>query len=144
MDLSFLIPSKVRREVLRFFIENPQTEMGVREIARQLGLSPQVTHRELVNLENWGFLFSSKRGNSRAFRVNQSFPLCPALKQIFEMEKNDRAQSYETNQVQDLEKMIARVSKAPVPSSLKLKMGKSKRTKPRAWTENKILLSIEP
>ncbi len=50
MDLSFLIPSKVRREVLRFFVENPSVEMGVREIARELKFSPQITHRELVNL----------------------------------------------------------------------------------------------
>ena len=139
MDLSFLIPSKVRREVLRFFAENPSVEMGVREIARELKLSPQVTHRELVNLENWGFLFSSKKGNTRAFRVNERFQLYPALRQIYERDQADKNKSYEIDQVQDLDKMIAKVSKISVPNSLLRKMGTSKRLKPRAWAEGKIL-----
>lgn len=140
MDLSFLIPSKVRREVLCFFVENPAVEMGVREIARELKFSPQVTHRELVNLENWGILFSSKRGNTRAFRVNEKFQLYPIIAELFKLYKAAQSKSYEIDQVQDLDKMVMLVSKKPVPVSLIKKMKKSKRTKPRSWTENKILL----
>ncbi len=139
MDLSFLIPSKVRREVLRFFSENPSVEMGVRELARELKLSPQVTHRELINMENWGFLFSSKRGNSRAFRVNQKFQLYPVIQQLYQLCKLEKSRSYEVNQVQDLEKMIAKVSKISVPNSLMKSLAKSKRMKPRSWNEEKIL-----
>ncbi len=139
MDLSFLIPSKVRRELLRFFVENPSVEMGVREIARELKLSPQVTHRELVNLENWGFLFSSKRGNSRAFRVNQRFPFYPIIQQLYKICKVDQSRSYEVDQVQDLEKMITKISKISIPNSLMKSLGKYKRVKPRSWNEEKIL-----
>ena len=139
MDLSFLIPSKVRREVLRFFVENPSAEMGVREIARELKFSPQVTHRELVNLENWGVLFSSKRGNSRAFRVNEKFPLYPIIQQLYEICKADQNRFYEVDQVQDLEKMIAKISKISVPNSLMKSLAKSRRVKPRSWNEEKIL-----
>jgi len=139
MDLSFLIPSKVRREVLRFFVENSSVEMGVREIARELKFSPQITHRELVNLENWGFLFSSKRGNTRAFRVNQRFPFYPIIQRLYEICKADQNQSYEVDQVQDLEKMIAKISKISVPNSLMKSLAKSRRIKPRSWNEEKIL-----
>lgn len=139
MDLSFLIPSKVRREVLRFFVENPSVEMGVRELARELKFSPQVTHRELVNLENWGFLFSSKRGNARAFRVNERFPLYSVIQKLYEVYKNDQSKSYEIHQVQDLDRMVTKVAKIPVPTSLMKSLGKSKRVKPRSWTEQKIL-----
>lgn len=139
MDLSFLIPSKVRRQLLQFFVENPSIEMGGREIAREVNLSPQITHRELVNLENWGFLFSSKKGNSRAFRVNQKFPLYPIIQQLYELCKAEQNRSYEVNQVQDLEKMLAKISKISVPNSLMKSLAKSKRMKPRSWNEEKIL-----
>ena len=58
MDLSFLIPSKTRRTVLAYFVANPKATGGVRELAREMGIAPQLAYRELVNLEGWGFLFS--------------------------------------------------------------------------------------
>ncbi|MBL7684951.1 MAG: hypothetical protein JNK65_02820 [Deltaproteobacteria bacterium] len=54
--------------MLQYYVENPEAQVGIRELARELQASPQVAYRELINLENWGFLFSSKRGSQRAFR----------------------------------------------------------------------------
>lgn len=138
MDLSFLIPSKVRREVLRFFSENPSVEMGVRELARELKLSPQVTHRELINMENWGFLFSSKRGNSRAFRVNQKFPLYPMIKELYKAYKTEQERTYEVANVMDWNVMKKEYAKIKVPQKL-IPGLQSMRVKPRAYMENKMM-----
>jgi len=138
MDLSFLIPSKVRREVLRFFVENPSAEMGVRELARELKLSPQVTHRELVNLENWGFLFSSKRGNSRAFRVNEKFALYGSIQSLYRAYQAEQNRQYEVLNVLNWDEMQKEYAQIPVPQKLLAGL-QAKRTKPRAYMENKIM-----
>ena len=138
MDLSFLIPSKVRREVLRFFVDNPNVEMGVRELGRELKLSPQVTHRELVNLENWGFLFSSKRGNSRAFRVNQSFPLYPPIQKLYSAYKKEKERTYEVANVMNWSEMKKEYAKIKIPQKLIVGL-QSIRSKPRAYGEGKMM-----
>ena len=61
MDLSFLIPSKVRRKVLAYFVDNPDAQVGIRELARGLKVSPQQAFRELCNLESSGFFFFLKQ-----------------------------------------------------------------------------------
>lgn len=138
MDLSFLIPSKVRRQLLQFFVENPSIEMGGREIAREVNLSPQITHRELVNLENWGFLFSSKKGNSRAFRVNQKFPLYPIIQQLYKTYKAEQERTYEVVNVLNWNDMKKEYSKIKIPKQLIAGL-QAKRTKPRAFMESKIM-----
>ncbi len=140
MDLSFLIPSKTRRIVLDYFVRNPEVQVGVRELAREVGLSPQLIHRELTNLESWGFLFSSKAGMLRAFRRNKRFVLSGIVDQIFEKNEEIRARKAEVIKVYDWKKLQKEYRKIPIP--LEWISGlQSKRKRPRSYDEEKSLRS---
>lgn len=138
MDLSFLIPSKVRRVVLDYFVKYPEAQVGIRELARELKLSPQVTYRELVNLEGWGFLFSSKRGNQRAFRLNRKFPIYSPIRDLFLRDKEERERNYEIVKTYNAAEMFKRLRRIPVPAEL-IPGLTAKRTKPRSFVEEKML-----
>lgn len=138
MDLSFLIPSKVRRSVLAYFVEQPDAQPGIRELARELKISPQMVYRELVNLEGWGFLFSSKQGNRRAFRLNRKFILYPPITELFKLYKEENARTYTVNKIFDLKDAVKKFSKIPVPDSYIPDLV-AKRSRPRAWDEEKLL-----
>lgn len=136
MDLSFLIPSRIRRRVLEFFVDEPDAQISIRELARQLKESPQQVYRELLNMENLGFLFSSKQGNQRVFRLNKRFFLLPAIQSLFERYKAEQNRTYEIDRVYNLDERIQELKKIPVPQELTLQ---TKRKKPRAYGEEKIL-----
>lgn len=138
MDLSFLIPSKVRRQVLDYFVQNQDAQVGIRELARELKISPQQTFRELCNLESWGMLFSSRRGTERAFRLNQRFPLYPPVKDIFLKWKETNDDRPKVDRVLDWKKLSSQYSKIPVPPEL-IPGLTAKRTKPRAYAEEKMM-----
>lgn len=138
MDLSFLIPSKVRRSVLEYYVRNPEVQVYVRELARDLALSPQLVYRELINMENWGFLFSSKRGNQRVFRLNKKFPFYPAIRDLINIYETEQNRTYKIKNVYKLNDVVKRLSKIPVPTEL-IPGLLSKDTKPRAFDEQKIL-----
>jgi len=138
MDLSFLIPSRVRRKVLQYWVENPESQMGVRELARALGMSPQQTFRELTNLESLGILFSSRRGNQRAYRLNARFPLYPPIRDLFLRYKEEQNRVYEIDKVYEMNDFVKKVRSIPVPPEL-IPGLTSKRKKPRSYDEEKIL-----
>lgn len=138
MDLSFLIPSKVRRAVLQYFVENPEARVYVRELARVLKRSPQVVYRELLNLEGWGFLFSSAQANQRVFRLNPRFPLYPPVSDLYRRLKEENARRSEVIEVLDWEKLRKKYGKIPIPPDL-IKGLTAKRVRPRAWAEEKAL-----
>ena len=141
MDLSFLIPSKVRRSVLAYFVEKPEAKVYVRELARELRLSPQTVHRELVNLEGWGLLFSSSQGNQRVFRVNQKFPFYPPIRDLWLRFKGENERELTVNKTYSLKTMQSRLRKIPVPQELIAGLT-TPRKKPRAWAEEKILKKL--
>jgi hypothetical protein len=141
MDLSFLIPSKIRRRVLEFWVENPEAQVGIRELSRDMKLSPQQVYRELLNLENWGFLFSSRRGTQRAFRLNKKFPFYPAVSELFRRLKEENSRELKIVKTYNLKEMVRRYRKIPVPPEL-IPGLTAKRTKPRAWDEEKILTRL--
>lgn len=138
MDLSFLIPSKIRRQILDYFIRDPDAQVYIRELARELATSPQLTYRELLNLEGWGFLFSSKRGNQRVFRLNKKFPLYPPVRDLFDRFLREQNRKYEVDQVLDWKKMSARYKKIPIPDKL-IRGLQKKRKKPRSYPEEKSM-----
>lgn len=142
MDLSFLIPSKVRRQALAYFVENPNAKVYVRELARELRLSPQTVHRELVNLENGGFLFSSAQGNQRVFRVNQKFPLYLPIRDLWLRFKNENGRKLTIDKIYSLKTMQNKLRKIPVPNELITGLT-APRKKPRAWAEEKILKKLQ-
>lgn len=138
MDLSFLIPSKIRRLVLAYFVENPKAQVGVRELARELSASPQQTYRELVNLEGWGFLFSSRRGNQRAFRVNERFVLYPPLASLFEQFRQSSNLVPTISKVLDWKRLSKGYRKINIPQQI-LDGLQAKRVQPRSFTEENML-----
>ena len=138
MDLSFLIPSAARRTILQYWMENPDTQMGVRELARALKLSPQQTFRELTNLESFGIVFSSRRGNQRAYRINARFCLYPPIRDLFMRYKEEQNRKYTVDRVYDMEKYVKTIRKIPVPPDL-IPGLTSPRKKPRSYDEEKTL-----
>lgn len=141
MDLSFLIPSKIRRQVLAYFAENPEAQVYIRELARELKNSPQVIYRELLNLEGWGFLFSSKRGNQRVFRLNKKFIFYPPIRDFFQAWEREKNQKFEIVETYDLNEMRRKLKKIPVPPEL-IPGLTAKRNKPRAYAEEKSLQKL--
>ena len=138
MDLSFLIPSKVRRAVLAYFVDNPEAKICIRELARELKLPPQQVYRELLNLEGWGLLFSSKQANQRVFRLNGKFPLYPSVCELFRQYRIEHNRTYKIHKVYNLDDIAGRYENIPVPAEL-IPGLTAKRKKPRAFAEEKIL-----
>jgi hypothetical protein len=142
MDLSFLIPSAVRRAVLQYWVENPDAQMGIRELARALNLSPQQTFRELINLESWGMLFSSSRGNQRAVRLNPKFRLFPPIRDLFERYQEEQSRKYEVHETYKMEDLVREIGGTPIPAEMLPRL-MERRKKPRSYEEEKILKRID-
>jgi DNA-binding transcriptional ArsR family regulator len=138
MDLSFLIPSKVRRLVIAYYVDYPDTVAGVRELAREIKVSPQLAYRELTNLESLGLLLSSRRGNQRAYRLNKRFPLYSPLQDLFTKWKEANEDRPTVNRTLSWETLSSQYQKIAVPPELVPGLT-SKRTKPRAYLEEKIM-----
>jgi hypothetical protein len=138
MDLSFLIPSKVRRLVLDYFVQNPEAQVGIRQLARELKISPQESFRELCNLESWGMLFSSKAGTQRVFRLNQRFRLYPPIRDLLTRYREEQNRKYEVNKVYTMDEIVKSARKISVPPEL-IPGLTSKRKKPRSYEEEKTL-----
>ncbi|HSA58712.1 MAG TPA: hypothetical protein VLJ37_03405 [bacterium] len=141
MDLSFLIPSKVRRLVLDYYVRNPDAQVGIRELARELKISPQESFRELCNLESWGMLFSSRRGSERAFRLNQRFRLYPPIRDLLTLYRKEQNRKYEVNQTYRMEDLVREIGKTPIPPEMLPRL-MEKRKKHRSYEEEKILKRI--
>ena len=139
MDLSFLIPSKVRRAVLAYWVKNPDAKIHVRGLARELKLSPQQTYKELINMENWGLLFSSANGAQREYRINKRFPFLPMIVEIFKRKEAIDNTEFKIEKTYNLQKQMAKYDKISIPEDLHLQLMNSKRTRPRAYTEEKMM-----
>lgn len=138
MDLAFLIPSKVRRTVLEYFISNPEAQVCIRELARRIQLSPQLVYRELLNLESWGFLFSSRQANLRVFRLNNKFPLCAPIRDLLRQWNLENNRIYQIDKIYQLDDEVKRLRKISVPPELRADL-RLQRKKPRAYDEERLL-----
>jgi len=78
-----LFSSRVRLEVILFFITHPHESIYVRELARELDGPSGAIGRELVNLEKAGLLTSRMLGKQKYFELNRQFPIIDDLKNIF-------------------------------------------------------------
>lgn len=81
-SLGDIIGSKSRAEVFRLLFEQPGTELYLREIHRQSGLSIRPIQEELANLEAIGLVKSRKDGNRVYYRANTDHPLFPEIKSL--------------------------------------------------------------
>jgi len=141
MDLSLLIPSKVRRLVLEYFCLHPDAKIHVNAMARELKSSPQLIHRELINLENLGMLFSFARGNQRTFEVNKRFLCWPPLRDMFKIIEDYRNTKFEVDRVIDSEEFMKQ--KGPSIDPELIKAANAGGTIPKSWGKEKMLKRLE-
>jgi predicted nucleotidyltransferase len=82
MDISRLFKSKTRKELFRLYFTNPDQDYYLRELERMLHIPVSMVRKELTRLEAEGIFLSKKKGNSRYYLLNQSYPLYEELKSI--------------------------------------------------------------
>ena len=78
--LSYLITSRVRRDLLSVLFLNSQQSFYLRELSRRIGTQVNAVSRELVALEEGGLVLSECRGNSKFYSVISSNPVFTELK----------------------------------------------------------------
>ena len=80
--LKKLIGSRTRINILKLFIFNPKQEYYVREIARLTKEPFDPARRELMGLEEMGFLKSRLSGRQKYYSVNTDHTLFPEVKSM--------------------------------------------------------------
>ena len=80
--LEQIFGSEARTKILKFFCVNFEGKFFVRELSRQLNLQLNSARRELLNLEEFGFLLSLDENGKKYYSVNQNFPLFPEIKNL--------------------------------------------------------------
>ncbi len=80
--LEYLITSKTKRNLLKLFLTNPDTEFYIREISRRTGEPLNAVRRELGYLEKAGLVKSRHAGNLKYYCVVKEFPFYSELKKI--------------------------------------------------------------
>lgn len=137
MSFSFLVTSKTRRLVIEFFCLSPTQKIHGGELARTIKLAPQLVHQELLHLEEWGFLVSSKQGNQRVFRLNKKFPYIKPLQDLLKVDKSLALPQtiHKTYNWQTLHKNYSKIS---VPKQLHQSL-QTPSAKPRAYDEEILM-----
>lgn len=82
--LETLFSSTSRVRILDLFLQNPDHPFYQREIERITGQPIRAVQREVERLESMGLLVKSVEGNRGFYRLNQGFPLLPALTLLFQ------------------------------------------------------------
>ncbi|MEA2003696.1 MAG: nucleotidyltransferase domain-containing protein [archaeon] len=80
--LQKLFTSRTRVKLLTLFLMNPDREIYVREIARDIGENINSVRRELTNLEEIGLLTSKRKGNLRYYVTDRNMPIYEELTSI--------------------------------------------------------------
>ena len=80
--LDVFITSRVRRKIVVVYAKYPDFKTHVRGLAKSIKEDPGNIQRELRRLEKAGFLVSEKRGNTKVFSTNKSFPIFKELQAI--------------------------------------------------------------
>lgn len=85
--LEQLFGSKTRTQLLRTFLQNPETVFFVRELTRRLDVHINAVRHELSNLERFGLVETVKAPANAAqkkhYRLNQSSVVFPELRALF-------------------------------------------------------------
>ena len=80
--LDIFITSRVRRKVIVVFAKYPDFKSHVRGLSKLIKEDPGNLQRELARLEKVGFLTTERKGNTKTYSVNRSFPILPELQKI--------------------------------------------------------------
>lgn len=85
--LEQLFGSKTRTQLLRTFLQNPETVFFVRELTRRLDVHINGVRHELANLEELGLVETvktpEKSAQKKHYRLNQSSIIFPELRALF-------------------------------------------------------------
>jgi len=81
--LEKLFTSKTRVRILGILISNPDREFHLRELSREVKITPIYVKKELQNLEELNLVLKTKKGNLSLFQINRNSPIFTELKSIF-------------------------------------------------------------
>lgn len=77
-----LFGSKEKTRLLRFFLQNPELEYSLKEIAKRNMIKPKATKRELDNLKKIKFILGHSKKGKNTYTLNQNFIFYPELKNL--------------------------------------------------------------
>lgn len=80
--LERLFTSKTRLKILTLLMFS-QKEYHLRDIARQIGISPTYVSKELANLKKINLVIESKKGNLNLYKINKDCVIFEDLRQLF-------------------------------------------------------------
>lgn len=80
--LEQIFSSVARTKILKFFCVNYQDKIFIRELARRLHLQLNSIRRELISLEDFGFLKSEEYRGKKYYTANLNFSLWPEIKNL--------------------------------------------------------------
>lgn len=78
-----LFTSTTRTRILKLLLLNPDKEFHLRELAREIGITPVYVNKELQNLKDLNLVLCSRKGNLSIFQINRGSLIFPELKNIF-------------------------------------------------------------
>jgi len=81
--LERLFSSRVRVQLLSYFLLHPESRNHIRALASQVDAQYSAVWKELNNLEKAGLLHSETLGGRRIFTLNSQYPIVPELRNIF-------------------------------------------------------------
>jgi DNA-binding transcriptional ArsR family regulator len=86
--LEQLFGSKTRTQILRVFLQNPETDFFVRELTRRIGAHINAVRHELVNLERLELVEvvrppGEKGTQKKHYRLNRDSVIYPELRALF-------------------------------------------------------------
>jgi hypothetical protein len=80
--LENLFGSREKARLLRFFLQNPEKEFDLKEIARRTMLNGPLAKKEIFNLNKIKFILTRARKGKNFYILNQSFNFYPELKNL--------------------------------------------------------------
>jgi len=82
IDITALITSKIRIEILRILTVHPQNTYNINELSRMMKFSPRGVEKELKNLLAGGILKKEIIGNQHLFQLDPQCPIYPEIKAL--------------------------------------------------------------
>lgn len=82
-SLNHLFISKVRIKVLKYYLFNPDIPIHLRGLVREVQEEINAVRRELLRLEEIGFIRSDQRGNRKYYLLNRDYLFIGELLGIF-------------------------------------------------------------
>lgn len=82
-NLDYLFISKVRIKTLKYFLFNPENPLHLRGLVRELKEEINAIRRELLRLEEVGFIKAEARGNRKFYLLNKDYVFLDELMGLF-------------------------------------------------------------